>query len=497
MTTQTDVPGTITDRPNIIVILSDDQGPWAMGCAGNHEIRTPNLDRLAASGTRFDRFFCASPVCSPARASLLTGQIPSQHGVHDWIERGNVPGEGVDPIRYLDGKTSYTQVLAEHGYTCGLSGKWHLGDSIVPQHGFSHWYVHQRGGGPYYGAPMIRDGELVQEAGYLTDAITDDALGFIDRQAAGPGPFYLSVHYTAPHSPWIDSHPQEIVDSYDDCPFDSIPRDPIHPWSLPGWAPEPDSDLWREQLKGYFAAVTAMDANIGRILNRVEALGLRESTVIWFLGDNGFNCGHHGLWGKGNSSFPLNMYDESVLVPAITSRPGAIAEGAVVSELVSGCDFAPTLLDCVGLDMPEADRLPGRSFAHLLGGEEEGDRGRRHHVVVFDEYGPVRMIRSEDWKYVHRYPYGPHELYDLADDPGERTNLVQSEQHQGKVVEMRGMLQAWCEKYVDPAVDGVREPVTGAGQWNLVGAANQGQQAFNQAQRLQKEAELAEDNTPA
>jgi arylsulfatase A-like enzyme len=496
MTTQTDVTGTITDRPNIIVILSDDQGPWAMGCAGNHEIRTPNLDRLAASGTRFDRFFCASPVCSPARASLLTGQIPSQHGVHDWIERGNVIGEGVDPIRYLDGKTSYTQVLAEHGYTCGLSGKWHLGDSIVPQHGFSHWYVHQRGGGPYYGAPMIRDGELVEDEGYLTDAITDDALGFIDRQAAGAGPFYLSVHYTAPHSPWIGSHPQDIVDSYDDCPFDTIPRDPIHPWSLPGWAPEPDSDLWREQLKGYFAAVTAMDANIGRILDRVEALGLRESTVIWFLGDNGFNCGHHGLWGKGNSSFPLNMYDESVLVPAIASHPGAIARGAVVSGLVSGCDFAPTLLDYVGLDMPGADRLPGRSFAHLLGGEREGNPGR-HHVVVFDEYGPVRMIRSEAWKYVHRYPYGPHELYDLAGDPDERTNLIQSEQHQGQLVEMRGMLQAWCEKYVDPAVDGVREPVTGAGQWNLAGASNQGQQAFNQAQRLQKEAELAGGNPPA
>lgn len=198
-----------TSPPNIIVILSDDQGPWAMGCAGNDEIRTPHLDRLASTGTRFEQFYCVSPVCSPARASLLTGQIPSQHRVHDWISGGSVPSDGRDPIQYLVGKPSYTQVLAENGYTCGISGKWHLGDSLIPQHGFSHWYVHQRGGGPYYDAPMVRDGELINEPGY----ITDDAIRFLDTQKDAEAPFYLSVHYTAPHSPWIDSHPQEIVDS--------------------------------------------------------------------------------------------------------------------------------------------------------------------------------------------------------------------------------------------------------------------------------------------
>jgi choline-sulfatase len=269
-----------SNRPNIIVILSDDQGPWAMGCAGNDEIRTPNLDRLAAEGTRLDRFFCASPVCSPARASLLTGQIPSQHGVHDWISAGNIRTPEQEPIQYLAGKPSYTQVLAGNGYTCGLSGKWHLGDSIVPQHGFSHWYVHQQGGGPYYDAPMIRNGELTNEPGYLTDNITDDALAFIDREHEQSSPFYLSVHYTAPHSPWIDSHPQEYVDLYADCRWETIPRDPVHPWAVPGWTPEPESDLWREQLKGYFAAVTAMDANIGRLLDRLDALGLRENTML-------------------------------------------------------------------------------------------------------------------------------------------------------------------------------------------------------------------------
>ena len=146
-------------RPNLLFILTDDQGAWAMHCAGNADIQTPNLDRLAAQGTRFDNFFCASPVCSPARASILTGRIPSQHGVHDWIRSGSLDkkalGEHADhpyfasedvPIQYLQGLTTYPDLLAQNGYTCALAGKWHLGDSMQPQHGFSHWYTIGRGG---------------------------------------------------------------------------------------------------------------------------------------------------------------------------------------------------------------------------------------------------------------------------------------------------------------------------------------------------------------
>lgn len=136
-------------KPNILFILSDDQGAWAMRCAGNTDIHTPNMDRIAAEGYRFENFFCTSPVCSPARASLLTGRIPSAHGVQDWICSGNLDREALGeiredpyyrfedkPIRYLDGMRTYTDVLKENGYTCALAGKWHLGDSLVPQHGF-------------------------------------------------------------------------------------------------------------------------------------------------------------------------------------------------------------------------------------------------------------------------------------------------------------------------------------------------------------------------
>lgn len=260
--------------PNIICILSDDHGAWAMGCAGNHEIRTPNLDRLAATGTRFSNFFCASPVCSPARASLLTGRIPSQHGIHDWLRGGNV---GEDAVEYLKGQTGYTDVLAAHGYNCGISGKWHLGNSLLPQKGFTHWYVHQSGGGPYYDTPMIRDGELINEAGYVTDNITNDALDCLERYAKADAPFYLSVHYTAPHSPWIDNHPREIVDSYEECAFETCPQERTHPDAIELTAEVQENP--RENLKGYFAAVTAMDANIGRILDKLETLGCVK--VLW------------------------------------------------------------------------------------------------------------------------------------------------------------------------------------------------------------------------
>ena len=456
------------DKPNVIVILSDDHGPWGLGCYGNPEIRTPHMDRLAAEGVRFEYFFCTSPVCSPARASLLTGRIPSQHGVHDWIREGNV-GDGA--VEYLAGQTAYTDVFAAAGYVCAMSGKWHLGDSLRPQKSFSHWYVHQTGGGPYYNAPMIRDGRLIDEPGYVTDNITDDALACLDARAADDRPFYLSVHYTAPHSPWIDNHPREIVESYDGCPFESCPQEPPHPWRPPGRF---ETNV-RENLKGYFAAVTAMDANIGRLLGRLGELGLREHTLVWYLSDNGFNCGHHGFWGKGNGTFPQNMYENSVRVPAIASHPGRIPAGVVCDALVSGYDFMPTLLDYVGLDNPEAGKLPGRSFLpHLLG--RPGDE--RDNVVVFDEYGPVRMIRDRRWKYVHRYPYGPHELYDLADDPDERRNLADAPDAADRVRRMKAGLDEWFGRYVDPRVDGVREPVTGAGQLGPAGPAGRGRQAF-------------------
>ena len=457
-------------RPNILFILTDDQGPWALGCSGNDEIRTPGLDRIAATGTRFERFLCASPVCSPSRASFLTGRMPSQHGVHDWIRGGNV---GEDAATYLEGETAYTDVLAAHGYRVGLSGKWHLGNSQLVQHGFSHWYVHQLGGGDYNQPPMIRDGELIQEEGYVTDLITDDALAYLDRQADSAEPFYLGVHYTAPHSPWT-GHPQDIVDSYDDCPFDSCPQEPIHPWSV-GHALTEGSLGNREMLKGYFAAVTAMDAGVVRLLDKLEALGRRDDTLVVFASDNGFSCGHHGFWGKGNGTFPLNMFENSVTVPFLVSQPGRVPAGRVESGLFSAYDVFPTLLEHAGLPAPEDDRQrPGRSFAGLLR-DGAGDGAAGHETVVvdasaFSEYGASRMVRSETWKYVDRGGELPAELYHLAEDPDERANRIDDASCRARRDELHGVLTDWFARHGAGGERDARQwSVTGAGQMRPVG----------------------------
>ena len=470
-------------RPNILFILSDDQGAWAMGCAGNREIETPNLDRLAASGMRFDNFFCASPVCSPARATLLTGRIPSQHGIHDWLRAGNTiaPYErerNGDLIEFLQGQTGYTDSLANAGYRCGISGKWHLGDCHHPQKSLAFWAVHALGGGPYYGAPMIRDGALSVEPGYVTDVITENALRWLEEQRDGGTPFYLSVHYTAPHSPWSrDNHPPDLYDRYfNECPFESVP-DGLAP---PAWVrylaiPVAGASERRAHLSGYYAAVTAMDRNIGRLLDWLDAHHLRENTLVVFTSDNGMNMGHHGVFGKGNATYPLNMFEESVKVPFLASHPGRIPPGTVNGELVSQYDFMPTLLDYVGLENPGAESRPGRSFAPALRGQAHAGA---ESIVVCDEYGPVRMIRNERWKYIRRFADGPDELYDLLHDPAEQHNLAGDPPYRSVEAKWRGRLEKWFDRYVDPERDGAREPVMGSGQLGLCGAYADGKKAF-------------------
>ncbi len=483
----------ISTPANVVFILTDDQGYWALGAAGNPEIITPNLDRLAAGGMRFENFFCASPVCSPARASLLTGRIPSQHGIHDWIKHGNLPakeaaqlaehnfGDDRIAIEYLRGMRGYTDTLAEHGYACGLSGKWHMGDSLHPQKGFSFWRTVPYGGSRYYNAPHIRDGYVFLDERYITDVITENALAFLEQCAAQPErPFYLGVHYTAPHSPWdADQHPAELRELYKDCPFHSCPEEAPHPWQMNS-APRGTGERRRELLTGYYASITALDRGVGQILAWLEARGLSRDTLVVFSGDNGMNMGHHGIWGKGNGTFPQNVFDTSVKVPVIFARPGAIPQGVVSADLLSHYDVMPTLLDYLGLPNPGAESLPGRSFAGLLRGEASWRQaaGTGQPVVVFDEYGPTRMIRTLDWKYVHRYPYGPNELYHLAGDPGETRNLLAAAQPGTRAAAMRaelkGELDAWFARYADPRLDGSREAVYGKGQLTLAGAAGRG-----------------------
>ena len=472
---------TDTHRPNILFILSDDQGAWAMNCAGTPELKTPNLDRLAETGIRFENFFCASPVCSPARASILTGQIPSQHGVQDFLRAGNsvdLPGDG-KTIQYLKGRTTYTEILGDNGYDVALSGKWHIGDSATPQAGFAYWNVHASGSGDYYNAPMFQDGEQYTSDGYFSDVITDNAIGYLDDQKSLDNPFSMNVHYTAPHAPWgREQHPSDIYNDYfDNCTFDSVRWDPIHPSHLlkegsSGSVGE-TADERRQLLSGYFAAITAMDDNIGRLIDWLEENDLRENTLIVFTADNGMSMGHHGIWGKGNGTYPANMYDTAVKVPTLMSRPGHVPQGEVEPGLLSHYDLMPTILDYVRLGYTIGnvrDLLPGTSFAATLEGAiPAGDLS----VVVADEYGPTRMIRTKSLKYIHRYPDGPNEFYDLGNDANETVNAIDDMAFRSIIRHMAKQLQEWFDRYVEPERDGSKQDVKGRGQIDLVSGSKE------------------------
>ncbi len=470
------------EKPNLIFILSDDQGAWAMGCAGNNEIRSPNLDRLALEGIRFENFFCASPVCSPARASILTGRIPSQHGVHDFIsmphdQQGKPrPGGPANSIQFLEGMTCYPELLAELGYDTYLSGKWHLGDGREPRCGFKDWYPMPYGQCSYVDVPMVVDGEYSHiENTYATDLFTDNALKYLDDQVDKETPFCLNVTYTAPHKPWgREHHPAKIWDDYyNNCPFESTPGpdEPLargfqrYDFLAPGDAAERqktlDAEMRRQDLAGYFASIEAMDSNIGRLLDWLEMNDLRSNTLIVFMGDNGMNTGHHGIWGKGNGTWPQNLFDTSVKVPCIISRPGYVPENVVSKKLLSQYDWLPTMIDYAGSAERVPDGLPGRSFAPLLRGD---DMGERESIFVFDEYGPVRMIRSREWKLIWRYPAGAHELYNVIEDPDEHENLFNKPGLASLIADLRRELDEWYATYVYPDIDGSKLPITGYGQ---------------------------------
>ena len=476
-------------NPNIVMVMADDMGYWSMGCVGNHEIKTPNLDRLADEGMLFPDFFCASPVCSPARASVLCGKMPSQHGVHDWISKGHIDYADVseelqqkhnDPeasweynwskeqlqgdhaIEYIKDFKAYTDILSEHGYTCALSGKWHLGDAKNTQKGFSYWKTIAMGGDNYY-YPVVLQGDKFEmlRGTYITDYITENAHSFLKTREKDK-PFYLSVHYTAPHAPWDkEQHPEEYYDMYDDCAFTETPDVKPHKWGgdyTPGQR--------KKHLKGYYAAVSAMDNGIGEIINNLKEQNLWEDTIFIFTADNGMSMGHHGIFGKGNGTYPMNMYDTAVKVPIIISYPKAIKGGSVAKGLYSHYDIMPTIADMMGETLDQS--YPGHSFKEIFEGKIPTGNDR---VIVFDEYGPVRMIRTTEYKYIHRYMEYENEFYDLRNDPGEENNLIDSAspEIQKKISELKAEMEQWFAEHSTPDKDGAKLNVCGNGQLDMVG----------------------------
>ncbi|MEG0771163.1 MAG: sulfatase-like hydrolase/transferase [Clostridia bacterium] len=481
-------------KPNILFILSDDQGYWATG-KHDREIVSPNLNRLSDKGVTFDNFFCVSPVCSPARLSIFTGKIPSAHGVHDWIAKGHIdsnhlsddlkenfanenrPEEYNWPRNQLSGDTArmylnsqrcFTNALAENGYDCSIIGKWHMGESEVPQAGFTDFRTLAMGGDNYMFPVICKDGVVsMLKNKYVTDYVTENAVEMIQSHPKDK-PFYLSVHYTAPHAPWDkEQHPKEIYDMYEYCDFTATPNVPIHKDADIYGMNDKDYQAYRIKcLRGYYSAITGMDIGIGKILDTLKEQNELDNTIIIFTADNGMSMGHHGIFGKGNGTYPMNMYDTAVKVPMIISYPQQFKSGFKTKALCSHYDIYPTLMDLLDIKTEDLSNLPGSSFKEiLLGNDNTGNES----VIVYDEYGPVRMIRTQNYKYIRRFTFDNYdEFYDLKADPDELNNCIDKPEFADIINTMKNELEEWFNKYSVPQYDGKYLDVHGIGQLEML-----------------------------
>ncbi|MFN3326723.1 MAG: sulfatase [Bryobacteraceae bacterium] len=333
-------------RPNVVFFMTDDHGAWATGAYGCKEIHTPNIDRLAAEGARFTRAFACTPVCSPSRMTYMTGRLPSHHGVQDWLRP--VDSFGERSRRWLDGHPTFSEILARNGYTLGMCGKWHMGQDETPQAGFTYWATIPGGGGPYRDPVIVHNGVASKREGFKTDLITDCALDFLDRQKGAENPFCLMLPFYAPHTPY-DYQPEPYSRPYAGASFSCFPDAPMHPWQNSGLKRHHGN---RESYRSYSALITGLDHNVGRVIGKLEALGFTGDTVVVFTADQGWNAGHHGVWGKGNGTHPFNLYEESIQVPLLWRHPGRIRAGITPAPMVSSYDFFPTLLDYLGIPSP-------------------------------------------------------------------------------------------------------------------------------------------------
>ena len=434
--------------PNVVFILTDNHGAWTLGCYGNKDIRTPNIDRLAAEGMLFTRAMSSNPVCSPTRATYLTGLIPSQHGLHSFLDNKYMVG----PEAYYALKEFQTLpgILHSQGYVCGLSGKWHLGANMTPQDGFSYWITMVHGGTQnFYEDPIIENGEVKKTPKYMTDLWTEHAVKFIEQNKGGEKPFFLYLAYNGPYclgKLLLEPARNRHAEYYADKDLPSFPRDTIHPWQYNNKAYHNNIVSIRRTA----AEVSGVDDGVGSVMEALEKNGLDENTIVVFAGDQGWMGGQNGFFGMGDHTRPIAAHDLMMQVPLIFRHPKGIKPGKS-HIMVSNYDFLPSLLEHMGLKhlTPTKPKLPGRSFAAVLRGEEiEWD------TKMFYEMESCRSVRTENWKLVaRRSPDGPTELYDMANDPHERFNLFGQPESANIQQEMMKKLNDFFDEYADPQYD--------------------------------------------
>lgn len=438
-------------RPNVVLIMTDNQGAWTLGCYGNADIRTPHIDRLATEGILFTRAFASNPVCSPTRATFLTGLIPSQHGVHSYLHDGRLQ-VGPEARNTLAELTSLPEILHDAGYRCGLIGKWHLGDNLNPQEGFEdYWITMPRGGtGEFYDAQIIENGKIRKEPEYLTDFWTRHAVKFIEQSSEGDRPFFLFLAYNGPYSLGgllMREGRNRHAAYYADKQLSSFPREETHPWQYDNrdYINNPVS------IRRVATEVSGIDDGVGRVMAALKKHGIDDNTLVIFVADQGWVGGHGGFWGMGDHTRPFTAFDGMMRIPMIWRQPPVIAASQRSELMVSNYDFMPTLLGYLGLvDLtPTKPKSPGRDFSAVLKGEQVTNWNNE----VFYEYEYTRAVRTERWKYVHRHPNGPHELYDLSADPSEQNNLITNRGSASVRQSLKQRLDRFFEQYAEPKYD--------------------------------------------
>jgi N-acetylglucosamine-6-sulfatase len=395
-----------TPLPNLVVIYSDDHRWDLAGYAGHPFVETPSLDRLAAEGVVFENAFATSSLCSPSRASLLTGMDVRRHGVVNNF------------TPWSDENRTFFEYLAQRGYRSAFIGKWHMPGNLPELRGVERFvtFTDLGGQGSYENGPLVVNGAPEpSRKRYMAEELTDRALAFIEE--VGAAPFALVISHKNVHAPFTPDLPEQ--GRYEHAPV-TLPAG-AHPWSH--WmnaqyvhlTPPPLGDA----LRRYAEAVTSMDRQIGRVLDALDARGLGDHTLVLYTSDNGYLWGEHGLTDK------RWAYEESIRVPFLLRPPKHLrGTGEPIERLVLSLDVAPTLLDAAGLLTPPG--MQGRSVLPLVTDAAAPWRDAFAYSYWFEPPYPTptqRALRSERWKYVE-YEDRPPELFDLREDPQELRNLA-------------------------------------------------------------------------
>lgn len=444
------------DTPNLILFLTDDHGHWTLPCYGNRIVRAPALSTLAQCGMVFDNAFTPSPVCSPARASLLTGRMPSAHGIHDWIPEARDDGS----FPHIDGMPgNLAEHLREAGYETAYVGKYHCNHARDNPLGFDYWFTQKP---PYNydsAGPQswYDNGEARFSEGPQAPVITKAALRFLKTRDRSR-PFCLIIGHINTHAP----HTGEEAVYVDRTRGLKDHRLVIEPFRAAHgrarFLPKPDLHDFHEQTAQYLAAVEAIDHEVGRVIDELKEQSLMERTCLVYTSDHGHMNGQHGLHTKGNATVPVNFLEESIRVPLIMAGPGVRA-GSRAGSFADHGDLYATLLDLAGLKpggkAPDGTPLPGTSLLPVLSGEAHEPK-----LYQIWEYGNARMIRTDRFKLIRRYP-GPNgcfpdAFYDLRTDPRETRNQIGSPELEETINRLSGQLEAFFRTHALPGRSGLK-----------------------------------------